>query len=354
MRAMTCGGLQITVFGQSHAPEVGVHADGLPAGFPVNLQALQQFLDRRAPGRQPWSTSRQEPDVPEFLCGLEDGRTTGGRLTAVMRNLDFRQQDYASILRTPRPGHADFTARVKYGDTLDLSGGGPFSGRMTAPLCILGGICRQMLAVRGIDVRARIVSIAGVTDSSPFPESVENKVFPAVSDKAAEKMIAAIERAKADGDSVGGICECIVSGLPAGLGGPLSEGMESRISQLIFAIPAVKGVEFGEGFGASLLRGSENNDAFCLENGVVRTATNHAGGILGGITNGMPLCFRTAFKPTPSIARPQRTVDLDTMQETTVCVTGRHDPCIVPRAVPVVEAAAAIAVLGAILEEEPA
>ena len=351
MSTIRSGGLTISIFGASHAPEIGVHADGIPAHLPVDLPALQAFLDRRAPGRTPWSTSRKEPDIPVFLSGIKDGKTDGGRLTAVIRNLDMKPQDYAAIAKTPRPGHADYTAWEKYGSSAALSGGGQFSGRMTAPLCIAGGICRQMLAARGIEIRARILSVADIKDTAAFDAPVEDKPFPVVSDEAAKKMIAAILRAKDEGDSLGGVAECVVAGLPVGLGGPLFDGMEGRIAQLVFAIPAVKGVEFGAGFGAASLRGSENNDAFCLLNGAVRTETNHAGGILGGITNGMPLTFRAAFKPTPSIAKPQKTVDLEAMRETTLALTGRHDPCIVPRAVPVMEAAAAIAVLGTILEE---
>jgi len=249
----------------------------------------------------------------------------------------------------PRPGHADYTAGVKYGGHADFAGGGAFSGRLTAPLCIAGGICLQLLKKQGIEVISRIASIGSVEDVTPLTVSTADKPFPVVDDAVGETMRAEIAAAKAEGDSVGGIVECAVLGLPVGLGGPLFDGMEGRISSIVFGIPAVKGIEFGIGFGAARLRGSENNDPFVVENGTVRTTTNHCGGILGGITNGMPLTFRAAFKPTPSIAKEQQSVNLNTLTPEILRVRGRHDPCIVPRAVPCIEAAAAIAVYDALL-----
>ena len=249
----------------------------------------------------------------------------------------------------PRPGHADYTAQVKYGGHQDYAGGGAFSGRLTAPLCIAGGICFQLLEKRGITVISRIASIGTVEDTTPLTVSTAGKPFPAADDAAGAAMQAAIAAAKAEGDSVGGVVECAVLGLPAGLGGPLFDGMEGRIASIVFGIPAVKGIEFGIGFEAARLRGSENNDPFTVENGQIRTVTNHCGGILGGMTDGMPLTFRAAFKPTPSIAKEQRSVNLHTLTPEALRVVGRHDPCIVPRAVPCVEAAAAIAVYDALL-----
>ena len=342
--------LRLSVFGQSHAEAVGMTLDGLPAGVPVDLDALQIFLNRRAPGRNDWSTSRREEDCPEFLCGLKDGKTCGAPLTAIIRNRNTRSSDYEQLRCLPRPGHADYTAQLRYGGFQDVAGGGHFSGRLTAPLCIAGGILLQLLEAKGIRVEARIRAIAGIRDDSPFTESVAEKVFPTVSDEAGEQMKAAIQAARAEGDSVGGIVECVIRGVPGGLGSPMFDGVENRIAQLAFAIPAVKGIEFGSGFQAAAMRGSENNDPYTVEDGRVATCTNHAGGILGGITTGMPVLFRVAVKPTPSSASPQQTVNLDTMQPETLRITGRHDPCIVPRAVPVVEAVAAIAVADLILE----
>ena len=342
--------LRLSVFGQSHAEAVGMTLEGLPAGLPVDPDALQSFLNRRAPGRNDWSTSRREEDCPEFLCGLKDGKTCGAPLTAIIRNRNTRSSDYEQLRCLPRPGHADYTAQLRYGGFHDIAGGGHFSGRLTAPLCIAGGILLQMLEAKGICVEARICAIAGIRDDSPFTESVAEKDFPTVSDEAGKQMKAAIQAARAEGDSVGGIVECVIRGVPGGLGSPMFDGVENRIAQLAFAIPAVKGIEFGSGFQVVSMRGSENNDPYTVEDGHVVTCTNHAGGILGGITTGMPVVFRVAVKPTPSIASPQQTVNLDTMQPETLRIGGRHDPCIVPRAVPVVEAVAAIAVADLILE----
>ena len=342
--------LRLSVFGQSHAEAVGMTLEGLPAGLPVDLDALQSFLNRRAPGRSDWSTSRREEDSPEFLCGLKDGKTCGAPLTAIIRNRNTRGSDYEQLRRLPRPGHADYAAQLRYGGFQDFAGGGHFSGRLTAPLCIAGGILLQMLEAQGIRVKARIRAIAGIEDDAAFTESVAEKDFPAVSDTVGERMKAAILSARSEGDSVGGVIECVVSGVPGGLGSPMFDGVENRIAQLAFAVPAVKGIEFGSGFQSAGMRGSENNDPYAIEDGHDVTCTNHAGGVLGGITTGMPVVFRVAVKPTPSIAAPQQTVNLDTMQPETLCVTGRHDPCIVPRAIPVVEAVAAIAVADLILE----
>ena len=347
MSSVYTGNLTVSIFGQSHAPAIGVTIDGLPAGFPINLNELQFFLSRRAPGQNAWSTPRREVDAPEVLCGLKNGKTCGAPLTAIIRNTNTRSGDYENLKDVPRPGHADYTAQVKFGGAQDASGGGHFSGRLTAPMCIAGGICMQLLEHKGVRIRARILSIGTVTDSAPFDAPVAEKPFPAVSDGAATTMQEEIAQAKADGDSVGGVIECVIDGLPAGIGEPMFGGLENLIARTVFAIPAVKGVEFGAGFAAARLRGSENNDPFRVQNGHIVTETNNCGGILGGISTGMPVVFRAAFKPTPSISREQASVSLSRMENETLVIHGRHDPCIVPRAVPCVEAAAAIAVLDA-------
>lgn len=341
--------LRLTIFGQSHSPAIGVTVEGIPAGQRIDLAELQRFLNRRAPGRSDLATPRKEADVPEFLSGVVDGVTCGAPLTAIIRNTNTRSGDYSNLAHTPRPGHADYTAAVKYGGAQDVAGGGHFSGRLTAPLCIAGGICLQLLRREGISIVSRIAEIGGIEDRGELNGPTAEKPFPVVDDAQGAKMREAIAAAKAEGDSVGGILEVAAFGLPAGLGDPMFGGMENRIAAIVFGIPAVKGVEFGEGFGAARLHGSENNDAFCIRDGRVGTVTNHCGGILGGITDGMPLRFRAAIKPTPSIFRPQQSVDLGTMQETALQIRGRHDPCIVPRAVPVLEAAAAIAIYDALL-----
>ena len=342
--------IHVSVFGQSHSPAIGVVVDGLPAGERVDMEELGRFLKRRAPGQNATSTPRKEADLPQFLSGLVDDVTCGAPLAALIENTNTRSQDYAQLRDKPRPGHADFTAQVKYGGFQDVAGGGHFSGRLTAALCIAGGICLQILKRRGIEVAAHIASIAGEADRpfDPMGESVETldalkrAPFPVMDEKAGERMRKAILQAKEEGDSVGGIVECLVTGVPAGLGEPMFGGMENRLAAALFGIPAVKGVEFGAGFGVATMRGSENNDPFTVKDGKVVTETNHAGGILGGITNGMPLVFRLAVKPTPSIAKQQQTVSLSKKQVEELVVTGRHDPCIVPRAVPVVEAVSAL------------
>ena len=323
---------RISIFGESHAPAIGVTVEGLPAGSEVDAVRLQAFLDRRAPGRDALSTSRREADAPEFLCGVKDGKATGAPITAIIRNSDTRSGDYGNLAAVPRPGHADWPAEVKYGGNQDRAGGGHFSGRLTAPLCIAGGIAIQQLEKAGVSVTARAVRIGGETDSV--------------------KMEAAIAAARESGDSVGGIVEAEVRGLPAGVGDPMFGGLENRIAQIVFGIPAVKGIEFGEGFGVADLKGSENNDPYGIADGKVVPLSNHAGGILGGISTGAPVVFRVAFKPTPSIAKEQDSVDIAKMHPAKLVVKGRHDPCVVLRAVPCVEAAAAIAVYDAMLERK--
>lgn len=345
--------LKLSIFGQSHGAAIGMTLDGIPAGLPVDTDALQVFLNRRAPGQNDWSTPRKEADRPEFLSGILDGYTCGAPIAAVIYNKNTRSGDYANLKDCPRPGHADFTAQIKYGGFQDAAGGGHFSGRLTAPLCIAGGLCKQWLEDMGIQVFAHIATISGISDTpfdplAPDMDSIQPE-FPVINQDAGARMRAAISAAKSDGDSVGGIVECAVTGLPAGVGEPMFGGAESRIAQIVYGVPAVKGVEFGAGFAAAKLRGSQNNDDYIISDGQIRTVTNNSGGILGGITTGMPLIFRAALKPTPSISRPQQSVSLSSGEMQELVIKGRHDPCIVPRAVPVIEAAAAIAIFDMIL-----
>ena len=335
--------LHLTIFGQSHSPAIGVTVEGIPAGEKVDLDELQRFLNRRAPGKNVWSTPRKEADAPEILSGLVNGYTCGAPLTAIIRNTNTRSQDYANLAVTPRPGHSDYTAEVKYGGYQDRAGGGHFSGRLTAPLCIAGGICLQILAREGITLVSRIASIAGITDEGELTGSLAGKEFPVVSDARGEEMREAIAAAREAGDSVGGVIECAAVGLPAGIGSPMLDSVESRLASILFGVPAVKGVEFGAGFAFAALRGSHANDPFYEENGAVKTETNNNGGVLGGITSGMPLIVRACIKPTPSIGMVQDTLNIRTGKVEPLSIHGRHDPCIVTRAAPVIEAACAVA-----------
>ncbi|MCL2194534.1 MAG: chorismate synthase [Oscillospiraceae bacterium] len=307
--------VKITVFGQSHSAAIGAVIDGLPAGETLDIQAISDFMARRAPGRNPGDTARREPDIPRILSGLVNDTTCGAPLCAVIENTDTRSQDYDALRDIPRPGHADFPISVKHGGYADKRGGGHTSGRLTAPLCFAGAICAQILEKRGIEICA----IATKTGD--------------------------IETAKAVGDSVGGIVECTATGLPVGLGEPMFGGVENRLAAALFGIPAVRGVEFGAGFAAADMQGSQNNDAYFVQNGEIRTRTNHHGGVLGGLTTGMPLVVRVAIKPTPSISRQQESVDLVARESVELRIGGRHDACIVPRAVPVVEAVVACVLL---------
>jgi chorismate synthase len=341
--------LKLSIFGQSHGPAIGMVLDGIPAGQRVDFEKLQAFLNRRAPGQNDWSTPRKEEDRPEFLGGLVDGFTCGAPIAAVIHNKNTRSGDYENLKNCPRPGHADYTAQVKYGGFQDAAGGGHFSGRLTAPLCIAGGLCKQWLEEMGISIRAAITGIGNINFDGFFATNPENNQtfedFPALCEAHAILFKKEIENARRNSDSVGGRIQCAISGLPAGIGEPMFGGVESKIAQIVYGIPAVKGLEFGQ----TLAYGSENNDSFTVENSKIVTKTNHCGGILGGITNGMPVIFTVTVKPTPSIFTPQRSVDLASIAETTMQIKGRHDPCIVPRAVPVVEAAAAIAIYDLIL-----
>lgn len=346
----------VQIFGQSHSPMIGAVIEGLPAGIVPDMEFIRAFMARRAPGGA-LSTARREADVPRIISGLNDrGETCGAPLCAVIENGDARSRDYDSLRDVPRPGHADYTAAVKFDRHNDIRGGGQFSGRLTAPLCFAGALALKQLEQAGIRVRARVLSVAGIRDADVDPvhppmDGLCEGPLPCVDPEAARRMAEAIEQARAEGDSVGGVVECFADGLPAGLGDPMFDGVENRVAQALFGIPAVRGVEFGLGFAAAELKGSAHNDAFIVNDGRVVTETNRHGGVLGGITSGMPLVVRAAFKPTPSIAREQRSVSLSRGEAAPLAVSGRHDPCIVPRAVPVVEAAVACVLYDLLLND---
>ena len=350
--------LKLKIYGGSHDEKIGMILSGIPAGEAIDLDALRAFMARRAPGNDKSATARKEPDEPVFLSGLDGNVTNGEPIEAVIYNTNQRSGDYSLLSDIPRPSHADYAARVKYGEGVDLRGGGHFSGRLTAPMCIAGGICLQILARRGIDVCAHILSIKGERDESfdltnPAKSdfnAIKAKRFATISTSAEEKMREIIEEARLDGDSVGGVIECAATGLPTGLGEHMFLGVEGRISSIIFGIPAIKGIEFGLGFGSAEIFGSENNDPFFTDGEKIYTKTNNAGGIIGGMTSGMPIVFRAAIKPTPSIAKEQDSVSISKMENVKLTVGGRHDPCILPRAVPVFEAATAIAIYDMLLD----
>lgn len=346
---------KITLFGQSHSEMMGVVIDGLPSGIKIDEERLAEFMARRAPGNDEFSTPRKEADKVRFVSGVLDGTTCGSPVCAVIENTNTRSADYSNLIDTPRPGHADYAAWAKFGDKRDVAGGGQFSGRLTALMCIAGGIFTQLFEEKGIFIGAHIASVGNVSDdlfdsvNVNKNDFVGNKDFPVINDEKGEEMKNLIRTVRAEGDSIGGTVECAICGLPAGLADTLYGGLESRISASVFAIPAVKGIEFGRGFESSTLKGSENNDAFRIKDGKIVTKTNNHGGILGGISSGMPLVFRVAFKPTPSISKEQESVSFSKMENTTLSVKGRHDPCIVKRAVVCVEAATLIALADLIL-----
>ncbi|MDE7360584.1 MAG: chorismate synthase [Oscillospiraceae bacterium] len=358
MASFYSGGISVSLFGESHGKGIGMVIDGLPAGDPIDLEKIGAFMARRAPKKDGTSTTRSEKDIPEILSGIFEGRTTGTPLAAVIYNTDQHSGDYGNISHIARPAHADYTGFLRYNGANDPRGGGHFSGRITAPLCFAGAVCAQILEQRGIITGAHIQSIKGVSDERFDPvnvtadvlERVKSRPFPTLSENAETEMREVINAARMDLNSVGGVVECAAVGFPAGIGSPMMDGLENIISRLVFAIPAVKGIEFGNGFGCADVFGSENNDEFAVQNGKIVTKTNNHGGILGGISSGMPIIFRAAFKPTPSISRPQNSVDFKDMTEQELVIKGRHDPCVVPRAVPCVEAALNIALVSALLE----
>ncbi|MGO5210669.1 chorismate synthase [Parafannyhessea sp. LCP21S3_E6] len=362
--------LRVTVFGQSHSQAVGCVVEGLPSGHVVDMEALRRFMARRAPGQGPWTTPRKEADLPRVVSGLNPkGATCGAPLAVVIENTNTRSRDYDNLMAVPRPGHADYTAWAKWHGNQDVPGGGHFSGRLTAPLCAAGGIALQVLAKRGVRVGAHLLSVADVRDeplcaldNAPASQArlraqldalANGRTFPTIDDAAGKAMLAAIDDARRELDSVGGVVECVATGMPAGVGSPMFDGIENLVARAAFGVPAVKGVEFGRGFEAARLRGSEDNDPYRMVDGAVTPVTNNAGGALGGITTGAPVLFRMALKPTSSISRPQESVDLTSGSDATLEVHGRHDPCVATRAVPVAEAICALALLDALLSFPP-
>ena len=319
--------IKLSIFGQSHSDAIGISFDGLPCGFKIDMQKLQIFLDRRAPGRTVLTSKRSENDKPEFVSGLFDGKTCGAPIAALIYNEDVKSEDYDDIKDSPRPSHADFTAQCKFRAYQDYRGGGHFSGRLTAALCVAGGIAIQMLERNGITVKAALETVYG--NSSGIDELIAEAI--------------------AEGDSLGGNIVCSIEGLPCGVGEPMFDGLENRISQAVFAIPAVKGIEFGDGFHLSELRGSEARDEYIMSDGKIAITGNHNGGILGGISTGETVNFRVCIKPTPSISIPSKSVSFSRGENVELKISGRHDPCIAVRAVPCIEAAAAIAVLDLML-----
>lgn len=345
--------IKISVFGESHGNGIGVVIDGLPAGVKIDMDKVLVQMARRAPGKDKTATPRLEKDFPDVLSGMLDGTLTGAPLCAVIQNTNTRSGDYSNLLSCPRPGHSDYAAFVKYNGANDIKGGGHFSGRITAPIVFAGAICRQILEQKGIKIAAHIASIGNVDDVSFNPVEIEDELieelnlsaFALIDDSAEQKMRDEVEEARTSLDSVGGTIECAVTGIEAGFGDPMFDGVEGVIAKAVFGVPAIKGIEFGKGFELSKMRGSQSNDPFRYKDGKVVTETNNMGGILGGITNGMPVIFRAAVKPTPSISQRQKTVDLQKKKNAELEIHGRHDPCIVPRAVPVIEAVTALAII---------
>lgn len=350
----------VSIFGESHGEAIGVTIDGLPCGIELDLDYINLEMQRRAPGKNSISTPRKEGDEFEILSGFFNGKTTGTPLCSIIRNSNQKSRDYDAVKNIIRPSHGDYPGHVRYNACNDYRGGGHFSGRITAPLVFAGAIAKQILDSRGITVGSHIKSIESVTDASldftdvdkSLIKGIKNKDFPVIDDELGDKMKEKIHNARDDRDSVGGVIEGFILDVDPGLGSPFFDSVESRLAHALFSVPGVKGIEFGLGFEISTLRGSTANDEFYIEDGKIKTYSNNNGGITGGITNGMPIVFRVAMKPTPSISKSQRTVDLSTMENTEVEIHGRHDPCIVQRAVPVVEAAAALTMLDFLLEKE--
>ena len=354
MSSMWGDRLKISIFGESHGKGIGVVIDGVTPGEKIDLEELYSFMKRRTAKKgDHLSTARTEKDIPTILSGIYEGHTTGTPICAIIQNNDTKSGDYKEMQQLARPGHADYTGYLRYHGFNDIRGGGHFSGRLTAPLVFAGGLCKQILARRGVYVGAHVYSIKDVQDKEYDAVhltkeellSPGEKSFPVIDDKQGERMRVVIEKARLDMDSVGGIIECAAIGFPAGVGSPMFDGLENTISSLVFGVPAVKGLEFGAGFASTRWFGSENNDPFYNDNGQIRTKTNHHGGILGGISSGMPITLKAAMKPTASIGKEQDTVSFVSGKEQKLSIKGRHDPCIVVRAVPCIESAVAIALL---------
>lgn len=346
--------ISISIFGESHGPAIGVTIDNLPPGEYIDMDKIHQFMTRRAPKKDGTTTPRSEKDLPEVLSGVLNNRTTGTPLCVMIQNTDTRSKDYSNLAKLPRPGHADYTGAMRYQGFNDVRGGGHFSGRLTAPLCFAGAVCGQILERRGIYTGAHIAAIHGIQDdafsrtrvSKEDILAVREKSFPVINDAQGKLMWEDIQKARMGQESLGGIIECAAVNVPAGIGSPMFDGLENTIAQLVFGIPAVKGIEFGAGFQVAEMVGSQDNDAFYVdENGHIKTKTNNHGGILGGISSGMPITLNVAIKPTASISKPQQTVNFRERTNEILQIQGRHDPCIVPRAVPCVEAAVNLALL---------
>lgn len=350
--------IKLSIFGESHGKAIGIDMDGLPPGIEIDMDFVRKEMLRRKAAKDRLSTSRSEDDDFEILSGFFNGRTTGTPLLAVIKNNDMHPEDYSKMETLMRPGHSDYTGYVKYRGYNDYRGGGHFSGRITAPLVFAGAVAKQLLGMKNILIGSHIKSIGNIQDTSFDPVNIEGKLlealtamdFPVLDEKTGEIMKEAIFSAKKEGNSLGGVIECAAINIPEGVGSPFFDSVESVLSHLLFSIPAVKGVEFGAGFGISGMKGSQANDQYYMESSKVRAYTNNNGGILGGITDGMPLIFRAAVKPTPSISIEQRTVDIKAKKDAVISVKGRHDPCIVPRAVPVAEGACALAILDLMME----
>lgn len=350
--------IKLSIFGESHGRAIGINIDGLKPGVLLDMDEIKREMERRAPGRSSLATPRKEADTFEILSGYFEERTTGTPLCAIIRNSDQHSKDYSELKKLMRPGHADYTGNIRYGGFNDYRGGGHFSGRITAPLVFAGAIAKQILKEKGIIIGSHIKSIEKIQDASmeditlkeELLEALTKEAFPVLDKAAGEEMQELILSVKKDLDSVGGIIETVVLNIPSGVGSPFFNSVESQLSSLIFSIPATKGIEFGKGFDIASLRGSEANDEMYMAGTTVKTKTNNNGGILGGITNGMPLIFRTAIKPTASISRLQNTVNIELQEDATLLIKGRHDPCIVPRAIPVIEAVTAIAILDLMLD----
>ncbi|MCM1284842.1 MAG: chorismate synthase [Acetobacter sp.] len=345
--------VKLSIFGESHGKAIGCVIDGLPAGIKLDMDKIYFEMARRAPGKDKTATPRLEKDFPNIISGVLDDVTTGAPLAMVIENTNTKSGDYSNIMSVPRPSHSDYPAYVKYDGKNDIRGGGHFSGRLTAPLVFAGAVAKQILEKKGVVIGAHIKSIAGICDdcfdmSEVTKEElieVASKPFATISADAELKMREAVEKARLNQDSVGGVIECFAVGIPVGIGANIFSTVESHLASILFGVPAVKGVEFGAGFSIADMTGSQANDPYCIKDGSVKVMQNYNGGVLGGMTSGAPIVVRTAIKPTPSISKEQKSVNLQTMEEETLVIKGRHDPCIVPRAVPVIEAAVAFGLL---------
>lgn len=353
MSGMWGNNIRISIFGESHGNAIGINIDGLPSGIEIDMDKVMIEMERRAPGKSPLSTPRKEGDIPEILSGYFEGKTTGTPLCAIIRNSNTKSKDYSKLKDVMRPGHADYTGNVRYDGFNDYRGGGHFSGRITAPLVFAGAVCKQILEKKGIVIAAHVNSIGKVKDTGFLESNIneelintfKGKELPLINQELEEAMRQEILQARNNMDSVGGTIECAVIGVKPGVGNPFFDSVESTLAHLMFSVPAVKGIEFGKGFEMSKMIGSEANDEFYLQGDEIKTKTNNNGGILGGITSGMPVVFNVAIKPTASIFKEQNTVDISKMEETKLSIEGRHDPCIVQRALPVIEAVTAIGIL---------